>query len=128
MAPTHPSPADQQTWPDDTGYLGRTVALADQVTSNLPAGSPMAWRRLTYRAVLSAVLRDAVENDTAGLEADDAENLSRFVRDAATAASRASVEHRDDTFEIVLNALLEDWVDNWDPGDEEDDEDDEEND
>ncbi len=76
--------------------------------------------------MLSAVLRDAVENDTSGLDPDDADNLSRFARDAATAASRSSVEFRDDTFEIVLNALLEDWVDNWDPGDEDDDEDDDE--
>jgi hypothetical protein len=123
MAPTTPSAADQQTWPDDTGYLGRTAAAAERVASSLPGGSPLAWRRLAYRAVLSAVLRDAVENDNRGLEPDDAENLSRFVQDAAATASSVAVEYRDDTFEIVLSALLEDWVDNWDPGDEEEDED-----
>jgi hypothetical protein len=120
MSPTSPSPADQQTWPDDAGYLGRIVTLADEVTNSLPADSPMSWRRLAYRAVLTAVLRDAVENDTNGLDPDDADNLTRFIRDAAAAASGATLEHRDDAFEIVLNALLEDWVDNWDGDDEED--------
>ena len=124
MVPTPPSPADE-TRPDDAGYLGKTVQLADEVTRSLPAGSPMAWRRLAYRAVLSAVLRDAVENDTGALDTEDATNLSRLVRSAAEAASQTGVEHRDDAFEIVLAALLEDWVDNWDP-DEEDEADDDE--
>src|SRR2546429_884706 len=124
MVPTPPSAADE-TRPDDPGYLVRTVRLADEVTRSLPAGSPMAWRRLTYRAVLSAVLRDAVENDTGAPDTEDATNLSRLVRSAAEAASQTGVEHRDDAFEIVLAALLEDWVDNWDP-DEEDEADDDE--
>jgi hypothetical protein len=101
------------------------VALADEVTNSLPPGTPMGWRRLAYRAVLRAVLRDAVENDTNGLEPDDTANLTRFVRDAAAAASLASLEHRDDAFELVLSALLEDWVDNWASGGEEDDDDEE---
>jgi len=114
MSATDP-PDLSEGWSDDAGYLTRTVTLAERVTSVLPAGSPVSWRRLTYRAVLSAVLRDAVENDTSGLGPDDAETLGRFVRDAAGAAGMASPEHRDDAFEIVLGALLEDWVDNWEP-------------
>jgi hypothetical protein len=127
MVPTPPEPGGD-TRPDDPGYLGRTVSLAGEVTNSLPPGSPMAWRRLTYRAVLQAVLRDAVENDTAGLDAEDTANLSRFVRTAAVAAAQASVEHRDDAYDIVLTALLEDWIDNWDPEEDDDEDEDEEDD
>jgi hypothetical protein len=117
MPPRLPS-STETSWPDDASYLARMVALADEVTNAIPVGAPMSWRRVTYRAVLSAVLRDAVENETTGLDPEDADNLSRFVNDAAAAASAAGLEHRDDAFEVVLNALLEDWVENWDTPDE----------
>jgi hypothetical protein len=102
-----------ETGPDDPGYLINTLAIADQVTSAVPAGMPLSWRRTTYRAVLSAILHDAVEHSTQGLEPDDVENLSRFVRNAARAAAGVGLEYRDDAYEILLGALLEDWVDNW---------------
>lgn len=118
--PSTPPASDDPTWLESSAYLARMLALAGEVTDSLPAGSPMAWRRLTYRAILSAVLHDAVENDTDGLDPQDAANLSRFVREAAAAASTAAPEHRDDAFELVLQALLEDWVDNWNIDDDED--------
>ena len=123
MPPRQPLP--DATWPDDAGYLGRMVALAGQVAATVPATSPAGWRRIAYRAVLSAVLRDAVENETTDLESEDSDNLSRFVRDASSVAQAAGPEHQDDAFEIVLNSLLEDWVDNRDsPLDDDDDLDD----
>lgn len=102
-----------ETGPDDPGYLVNTLAIAEQVTSALPAGMALGWRRTTYRAVLSAILQDAVEHSTQGLEPDDVENLSRFVRDAARAAAGVGLEYRDDAYEVVLGALLDDWVENW---------------
>src|SRR5262245_21310618 len=105
--------SELETGPDDPGYLISTLAIADQVTRALPAGMPLGWRRTTYRAVLSAILHDAVEHSTQGLEPDDVENLSQFVQDAARASAGVSLEHRDDAYEIVLGALLEDWVENW---------------
>lgn len=98
------------------------MALAARVTESLPPGSPMAWRGPTYRAVLTALIRDRIENDTGDLEDGDVTSLTDFVRVAAAAASGAPVEHRDVTYEIVLEVLLQDWVENWNESDEEDDE------
>lgn len=105
--------SEPETGPDDPGYLISTLAIADQVTRAVPPGMPLSWRRTTYRAVLSAILHDAVEHSTQALEPDDVENLSRFVRHSATAVAGVGLEYRDDAYEIVLRALLEDWVDNW---------------
>ncbi|HEY4026195.1 MAG TPA: hypothetical protein VGO86_07165 [Candidatus Dormibacteraeota bacterium] len=123
MTPYRPS---TQQSPDDAGDLSTLVEVAGRIVDSVPAGSPLTWRKLTYRAVLAAVLRDAVENGTDGLEPDDETNLRRFVQDAAAAAGRATTEHSDDAYELVLQALLADWVDNWDSSssDEDDDEDD----
>jgi hypothetical protein len=110
--------SELETGPDDPAYLINTLAIADQVTSAVPAGMPQRWRRTTYRAVLSAILHDAVEHSTQGLQPDDVENLSRFVRNAARAAASVGLEYRDDAYEIVLGALLEDWVDNWSASDD----------
>ena len=98
---------------DEGADLTPFVDLAARVTDALPASSPMAWRRLAFRAVLSAVVRDRVQNDTGDLEEGDESVLAGFVGDAAAAASVAPLEHRDDAFEIVLQGLLQDWVDNW---------------
>jgi hypothetical protein len=78
--------------------------------------------------VLAAVITDRVENDTGDLEDGDETSLADFVRAAAETASTAEPEHRDDAYEIVLQGLLQDWVDNWnesdpDLDDEEDDDD-----
>jgi hypothetical protein len=100
------------------------AALAGRIVDALPPGSPMAWRGPTYRAVLTAVIRDRIENETGDLEDGDAASLSDFVRAAAEAASSAPMEHRDDAYEIVLNGLLQDWVENWNESDDEDDDED----
>lgn len=124
MSALEPAESDD-SWPPDAGYLARMVAAAERVANALPSDAPPAWRHTTYRSVLTAVLRDAVENETSSLEAEDTANLSRFVEDAARAARGSAADLRDDTFEIVLGALLEDWVDNWDgPGDGDEDDDD----
>jgi hypothetical protein len=102
---------------DDLSHL---VQVAGQVSATVPAGSPDDWRRVTYRAVLSAIVRDHVENATGQLEEGDVTSLSEFVAEAANAASSAPPEHRDDAYEVVLQALLEDWVDNWDGSAEDD--------
>jgi hypothetical protein len=105
--------------------LSSHVRIAGRVADALPPGSPATWRRLTYRTVLSAVVRDRVENDTGDLEDGDETSLTDFVRAAAEAASVAEQEHRDDAYEIVLQGLLQDWVDNWNESDLEEEEDEE---
>ena len=97
------------------------VALAGRVVDALPAGSPGRWRGPTYRAVLAAIIRDRVENGTGELEDGDVSSLEEFVRAAAAAASAAPQEHRDDAYEVVLQGLLEDWVDNWNEPEDDDD-------
>jgi len=100
------------------------VGLAGRIVDALPPGSPMAWRGPTYRALLTAVIRDRIENQTGDLEDGDAASLSDFVRAAAEAALAAPTEHRDDAYEIVLNGLLQDWVENWNESDDEDEDED----
>ena len=101
------------------------VALAARIVDALPPGSPMAWRTPTYRSVLTAAIRDRIENETGDLEDGDLESLSDFVRAAARAAESAPMEHRDTAYEVVLEGLLQDWVENWnEPEEEEDDEED----
>jgi hypothetical protein len=100
------------------------AALAGRIVDALPPGSPMAWRTPTYRSVLTAAIRDRIENETGDLEDGDIESLSDFVRAAALAAQAAPAEHRDAAFEVVLDGLLQDWVENWNESEEEDDEDD----
>ena len=101
------------------------AALAGRIVDALPPGSPMAWRAPTYRSVLTAAIRDRIENETGELEAGDLESLSDFVRAAAKAAESAPMEHRDTAYEVVLDGLLQDWVENWNEPEDEDDEDDE---
>jgi hypothetical protein len=124
--PSTPYRSSAQHSPDDSGDLATLVEVAGRITDALPAGSTMSWRKITYRGVLAAILRDAVENGTEGLEPDDEANLRRFVRDAASAAEGAPAEHQDDAYELVLQALLIDWVDNWDSSPSDDDEEDDE--
>jgi hypothetical protein len=100
------------------------VTLVSDVLDALPLGSPPSWRGITYRAVLGAVVRDRVENGTDDLEEGDVTSLSDFVRSAAAAASNAPAEHRDDAFDIVLQGMLADWVDNWNVSDDEGEDDD----
>ncbi len=98
---------------NDDVWLGRVVAVAGQVAAGLPAGSPPGWSRIAYRTVLSGVLRDWVDNGDTTLEGEDVATLTRFVQQAASAAGSAPSEFRDETFEVVLGALMDDWVINW---------------
>ena len=104
------------TPPSEGSTLHGAVALATQVTEALPAGSPPTWRRLAFRAVLASILPVAVQ----GERPEYATSLSPFVREAAMVASSTGPEHRDDVFELVLDALLDDWVEDWDVSDDED--------
>jgi hypothetical protein len=106
---------------DDRVDLSVLVGLAGQVVSAMPVGSPPDWRKVTYRTVLSAIVRDHVENGTGNLQDGDVSSLSEFVREASAAAHAAPLEHRDDAYEVLLQALLEDWVDNWEGSDDDDD-------
>ena len=116
-------PADRSDANEIADYAP-LAALAGRIVDALPPGSPMAWRTPTYRSVLTAAIRDRIENETGDLEDGDIESLSDFVRAAALAAQAAPAEHRDAAFEVVLDGLLQDWVENWNESEEEDDEDD----
>jgi hypothetical protein len=116
--------------PEEITDYAPQVALAGRIVDTLPADAPPAWRGPTYRAVLTAVIRDRIENETGDLEDGDVSSLSEFVQAAATAATAAPEEHRDDAYEIVLDGLLQDWIENWNEpeGDDDDEEDHDDND
>jgi hypothetical protein len=122
--------AIQQTYAaNDEAWLGQMVMVASQVTAGLPAESPPGWSRIAYRTVLSGMLRDWIDNGETVLEEEDVAVLTRFVEQAAAIAGSAPPEFRDDAFEIVLRALMDDWMVNWSgesPGEEELTEDEEE--
>jgi hypothetical protein len=128
---TDPSPRDPRggaSDPDTAEYLAEVVTAASEAAGALPEAAPSSWRRTAYRAVLAAILRDWAENGTATLDPDDAANVHGFVRDAAATALGVPEEHRDDTFEVVMTALLDDWILNWNTEDAFEEEDDEEED
>jgi hypothetical protein len=79
----------------------------------LIAGSPETWRRDAYRIVLAGVLQDAIDNGTAPPDDQDIENLRGFVREASRVAKAGPVDLQDETFTVVLQALTDDWVVNW---------------
>ena len=106
---------------DEVVDLAPMVAVSARVADAVPAGSPDSWRRLTFRAVLAAIVRDRVDNHTGDLEEGDVSSLDEFVEGAASAAIKAPEAYRDDAYEVLLNALLEDWVDNWESTDDDDD-------
>src|SRR5215471_6556896 len=108
---------------DEVVDLAPMVAVAARVADSIPAGSPDSWRRITFRAMLGAIIRDRVDNHTGDLEEGDVSSLDEFVEAAATAALKAPEVYRDDAYEVLLNALLEDWFDNWESTDDEDDDD-----
>ena len=108
----------------ESGDLAPYVALTTRVTDTLPAGAPAVRRRATYRLVLSAVVHDRVENGTGELEDGDEASLVEFVNEATELAIAAPDDLRDDAYEIVLEALLKDWVDNWNESDFDEDDDD----
>jgi hypothetical protein len=116
--PTPSTRSTSRSEADDPLDLSLLVSLAGRVTDAVPADSPSEWRRVTFRTVLSAIVRDHIENGTANLEDGDVASLSDFVVEAAAAASTAPDEYRDDAYEVVLDALLEDWVDNWEGSDD----------
>ena len=123
MSSTSPRPFDRPA-ADEVVDLAPLVGVAARVADAVPAGSPQSWRRLTFRVVLSATVRDRVDNRTGDLEDGDVSSLSEFVEAAAAVAAQAPSEHRDDAYEILLQAMLVDWVDNWEPAEEEEDDDD----
>lgn len=108
---------------DEVVDLAPMVAVAGRVAEAVPPGSPDTWRRLTFRIVLSAIIRDRVDNHTGDLEDGDESSLTEFVEGAAAAAGRAPEPYRDDAYEVLLQALLEDWVDNWESTDDDEDDD-----
>lgn len=110
-------------------FLSASVAAAGRVAKSLPPTTPDAWRATTYRLVLGAILRDWSENGTAELVDEDVQNLTSFVELASATASQPDLPDQDVTFEVILNGLLDDWVENWfGSGEEEDREEEEEED
>jgi hypothetical protein len=123
MSSSYPRSFDR-SGPDEVVDLAPMVAVAARVADAVPAGSPESWRRITFRAVLAAIIRDRVDNHTGDLEDGDVSSLDEFVEGAAAAAGKAPELYRDDAYEVLLHALLEDWVDNWESADDDDDDDD----
>ena len=111
---------------DIKSFLSASVAAAARVAQSLPATGPQAWRATTYRLVLGAILRDWSENGTAELVDEDVQNLTSFVELASATASQPDLPDQDVTFEVILNGLLDDWVENWFGSAEEDEHEDEE--
>ena len=94
-------------------YLASVIAAASEASSAVPGDAPPGWRREAYKIILGGILQDAVDNGTAPPDDQDTENLKGFVTAAGAAALAAPIDHRDDTFSVVLQTLTDDWVVNW---------------
>jgi hypothetical protein len=99
--------------PDDMKALVRSsVSVAERVARTV-GGTHATWTPVAYRLVLAAILRDWSDNGTSQLVDEDVTNLEALVAEAANAAEEGGSIDRDATFEIVLQGLLVDWVENW---------------
>ena len=90
--------------------------VEDAVKGGLPTGAPPAVRDHTVGAVLDHTLRDWWGNgNTAGLTAQDADDLRSFVALAAALAARPALRSPEGEaiYRATLAALLDDWLANW---------------
>lgn len=100
-------------------YLATVAATVARIVMVLPGTAPGEWARIAYRTVLSGVLRDWVEHGTSGLTDQDSQDLADLTRLAVDVALETDYGRRDDTFIIVLGALIDDWVRNWNTSEDE---------
>ena len=99
--------------PETRPYLVATSAAVARIVGGLPGQAPSEWSRVAYRTVLAGVLRDWVENGTEGLTDQDERDLGDLARLAAGVALDADYSRRDDAFAVLIGALVDDWVRNW---------------
>jgi hypothetical protein len=105
----------QPSLPDEIlQSIESAVKAADLAANSLPSDAPSGWRPVAYRHVLAAILRDrAVNNTEARITEEDAGYLRAMAVMAADTAVRPGTPEPDATFEVVLDGLLEDWIQNW---------------
>ena len=94
-------------------FLAHSAETAARLSRLLPATAPPSWQNIAYRHILAAILRDWSENGTTDLEEEDIHNLTTFVDLAASTATQPGLPDQETTFDVILKALLNDWVDNW---------------
>ncbi len=98
---------------DVFGYITATIDGVRKIAVSLPASAPSAWQSVAYRVILAGVLRDHADNGAALLGDQDFHDLRDLMRLAADAAEAVDSSLRDQTFEVVLGGLIDDWVQNW---------------
>jgi hypothetical protein len=98
-------------------YLTATIEGVRKVAVSLPASAPSGWQSVAYRLILSGVLRDHADNGAALLEDQDFHDLRDLMRLAFDSAEAVDASLRDQTFELVLTGLVDDWVQNWNAAD-----------
>jgi hypothetical protein len=109
--------------PEDMKTLVRSSVTAAEGVARSLGPARTTWTPIAYRLVLAAILRDWSDNGTGQLVEEYLANLKALVGVAATTSEEVGTLDRDATFELVLQGLLADWVDNWGsegPADEED--------
>jgi hypothetical protein len=94
-------------------YVAATVDGVRKIAVSLPADAPSAWQSVAYRVILTGVLRDHADNGAALLDDQDFHDLRDLMRLAADSAEAVDGSLRDQTFEVVLAGLIDDWVQNW---------------
>jgi hypothetical protein len=102
---------------DVPDYLSATVDHIRGIADSLPTSAPSAWRANAYRIILAGVLRDHADNGAALLADQDLHDLRDLMRLAVDTAEAVEAGLRDQTFELVLDGLVDDWVQNWNADD-----------
>jgi hypothetical protein len=98
---------------DVPDYVTATVESVRKVARSLPASAPTSWQDVAYRTILAGVLRDHADNGATLLEDQDFHDLRDLMLLAADTAQSTDSGLRDQTFELVLTGLVDDWVKNW---------------
>jgi hypothetical protein len=104
--------------PETREQLQAMVQLVkDELPAALPPGTGDAVRARSVELVLRAALRDWYQNyNTDGLREQDIDDLKSFVALAANLAGGELNRANQPVYEALLEALLEDWLINWNDG------------
>ncbi|HEX2924582.1 MAG TPA: hypothetical protein VHS06_03145 [Chloroflexota bacterium] len=105
--------------PSETQKLLQAVVqlVRDEIPSALPPNTGEAIKARTVEVVLRAVLKDWYQNyNVDGLREKDIDDLKSFVALAADLAGKDLNRTSQPIYEALLEALLEDWLINWNDG------------
>lgn len=108
--------------PETIELFERSVReVRQQITAALPPAASADVRAYTIEAVLDVIFKDwRINENTSGLEQEDLNDLTNFVKLAASLAQPDLNGDGFPVFQATLKGLLSDWLYNWNASDDPD--------